>query len=252
MLLIGAGLLTRTLMQLYAVDPGFDLANVLSLQAPDFTGAEPRQAAAVLAGRARSRQGPVDACRSAAMASAAPLAGVDADAAGDPVDGADRRRGRRGPDRRDAASSAAGYFETVGTRLMAGRAFQRTDIATAPPVVILSESMARYYFKDQSPIGRRLSWKLFNGNWSPTAEIVGVAADTHADGIDRDADASRCISPTRRRRAVSTLLVRTAGSTDRHRAARGRDDPQRSIRIARSITCRRSRRSATRRSRRSG
>ena len=120
---------------------------------------------------------------------------------------------------------SSGYFETVGTRLKAGRAFLASDSATAPPVVILSESMARYYFKDQSPIGRRLSWKLFNGNWSPKAEIVGVAADTRADGIEQT-PLHTMYQPDAQTSAQSTLLVRTAGSTDRHRAARGRDDPQ--------------------------
>ena len=51
---------------------------------------------------------------------------------------------------------SSGYFETVGTELIAGRGFQSTDIQKAPPVVIISQTMAKYYFKDQSPIGRTL------------------------------------------------------------------------------------------------
>ena len=78
------------------------------------------------------------------------------------------------------------YFETVGTRLKSGRTFAAIDVATAPPVVILSESMARYYFKNQYPVGRHLSFKLFNGNWSNPAEVIGVAADSRADGIDQE------------------------------------------------------------------
>ena len=80
--------------------------------------------------------------------------------------------------------------------------------------MILSESMARYYFKDQNPIGRRISWKLFNGNWSPKAEIVGVAADSRADGIDQT-PFHTMYQPDAQTNAQSTLLVRTAGSTDR-------------------------------------
>jgi putative ABC transport system permease protein len=109
---------------------------------------------------------------------------------------------------------SADYFATIGTRLMAGRAFQTTDAATAPPVAILSQSMARLYFKDQDPIGRHLSWKLFNGNWTPPAEIVGVAEDTRSDGISKD-PMPTMYQPDSQVAAQSTLLVRTSGSTDR-------------------------------------
>src|SRR5262249_58690451 len=90
--------------------------------------------------------------------------------------------------------------------------FEPTDLATSRPVVILSESMARYYFKRENPVGHRVSWKQFNGTWTAPAEVVGVAADSRADGIDRgpihtmyypDAQAT-----------ASTLLVRMAGSRD--------------------------------------
>jgi ABC-type antimicrobial peptide transport system permease subunit len=95
-----------------------------------------------------------------------------------------------------------------------GRSFQDTDTATSPPVVILSDSMARYYFKDQNPIGRHMSWKLFNGNWSPTAEVVGVAADSRADGIEQ-APFHTMYQPDTQSGPQSTLLLRTSGSMDR-------------------------------------
>ena len=106
MLLIGAGLLTRSLLQLYAVDPGFDLSNVLSLQAPDFSQLNRER-------RLQFNRDVLDRVRaeatvqSAAMASAAPLAGSFPQQQEFQVDGADltRSQPRR---RRSRASSAAG------------------------------------------------------------------------------------------------------------------------------------------------
>jgi predicted permease len=212
MLLVGAGLLTRTLMRLYAIDPGFDLSNVLSLQAPDFS--VPNRDRRVQFSRDVLERVRAEATvQSAAMASAAPLAGSFPQPREFRIEGADQ----------DAIASApktvtrvvsSGYFETIGTRLRVGRSFQITDTATSPPVVILSDSMARYYFKDQNPIGRHMSWKLLNGNWSPVAEIVGVAADSRADGIEQT-PFHTLYQPDTQSGPQSTLLVRTAGSMDR-------------------------------------
>jgi putative ABC transport system permease protein len=79
--------------------------------------------------------------------------------------------------------------------------------------------MARYYFKTGNPIGRRISWKLVNGingavSWTPPAEIVGIAADSRADGIDQAPMHTMFQSDTQFS-PQSTLLVRTAGSPDR-------------------------------------
>lgn len=208
MLLIGAGLLTRTLMQLYAVDPGFDLTNVLSLQAPDFT-AQSRDKRMQFSQDVLERVKSQADVKDAAMASSAPLAGAMTMPTDIQIDGTDAGVG--------AAAQVVvtrvvsnGYFATVGTELVAGRAFQVTDNQKSPPVAILSQAMARYYFKDQSPIGRRVASRM-GPNWSPAAEIVGIAADTHADGLTEKPKMT-LYRPDTQQNAVSTLLVRAAGS----------------------------------------
>ena len=217
MLLIGAGLLTRTLLRLYAVDPGFDLANVLSLRATNFA-TQNRAQGLQFTRDVLERVKAESAVQSVAMASAAPLAGSFPIQQEFRVDGADPDAAAGAPTTVTRIVSAT-YFETVGTRLRSGRTFQPTDLSTAPAVAILSESMARYYFKQDNPIGRHVSWKLVNGvtgavSWSPPAEIVGVAADSRADGIDQN-PMHTLYRPDTQAGAQSTLLVRTAGSPDR-------------------------------------
>ena len=106
-----------------------------------------------------------------------------------------------------------GYFDTVGTKLKAGRTFATTDTSTTPRVAIISDSMARFYFKGENAVGHKLSLRQFNGNWSPPIEIVGIAADSRADGIDK-APMHTLYQSDSQIGAQSTLLVRTAGSAD--------------------------------------
>lgn len=70
------------------------------------------------------------------------------------------------------------FFDTLGVRLVAGRHFTEQDNATAPPVVIINESLARVLFPNENPIGRRIGGPdPANRNW---AEIVGVVADVRS------------------------------------------------------------------------
>jgi putative ABC transport system permease protein len=214
MLLIGAGLLTRSLMRLYAVDPGFNLTHVLSLQAPNFgqqTNDRQMQFNAGVLERVKSEAS----VKNAAMASAAPLAGSFPQQREFRIDGADADAVSSGP-RSVTRVVSPDYFDTIGTPLKAGRTFQTSDTGKSTPVVILSESMAKYYFKADSPIGRRLSWKLIHGitgavSWTAPMEIVGVVADSRADGIEQ-APMHTIFRPDTQTGAPSTLLVRTAGA----------------------------------------
>jgi predicted permease len=214
MLLIGAGLLSRSLMRLYAIDPGFELEHVLSLQAPNFaqqSGDRLRQFSTDVIERVKADASVKD----AAMASSAPLARSFPQQREFRIDGAEADAVSAGP-RSVIRVITRSYFDTIGTPLKAGRAFQASDTGKSQPVVILSASMAKYYFRGDNPIGRRLSWKLIHGitgavSWTTPAEIVGVAADSRADGIDQ-APMHTIFQPDTQTFAPSTLLVRTAGA----------------------------------------
>ncbi len=67
------------------------------------------------------------------------------------------------------------YFRTLKTPLRAGREFDDRDLPNAPQVAIINETMARQYFADENPIGRKLVINYLNRRLTP--EVVGVAGD---------------------------------------------------------------------------
>jgi predicted permease len=71
---------------------------------------------------------------------------------------------------------APDYFRTLGLPLLMGREFTERDVAGAPLVAIVNESFAKYYFPNESPIGKRFGWRVLD---DPAAiEIVGVVKDS--------------------------------------------------------------------------
>lgn len=75
------------------------------------------------------------------------------------------------------------YFKTMGIRLMEGRLFDERDAKGAPDVVIVNETMARTFWKNESPIGKRIQ----PGYGPPWCTIVGVVEDVKNAGLDRPA-----------------------------------------------------------------
>ena len=100
-----------------------------------------------------------------------------------------------------------GFFETLGIPLRRGRAFQNDDFAGGEPVAVINESMGRQVFPGADPIG-----KTFNSRWhAPTPiRIVGVVADTRAVSL-RDEGRPIWYSAQRRNgKPAGTFYVRVS------------------------------------------
>ena len=179
-LLVGSGLLLRSLSRLQAVDLGFGVANRLSLTVnlPQDGYAERADRALFfdrLVGRLESLPGILG----AAATTTVPLSGFDADLnfliEGEPI---------FAPGEEEAIwfrRVTPGYFDLMEIRIVAGRPFLPSDGAEAAPVVIVNETFARTKFPDGDAVGRRLSINPFDEPvWR---EIVGVARDVKNFGI---------------------------------------------------------------------
>jgi predicted permease len=181
-LLIGAGLLVRSYLQVLAVEPGYDLENLLTLNVPldkaKYPRGSPQERAfywEVLA-RVKSLPG----VKSVATGSGRPLTGWSGSMAL-------RIEGRPPvPDEQvpmvQYSEVSPDYFRTLGMQLRAGRAFTEQDDDKALPVAIINETMARRYFPGEDPIGKR----LLGPSPEPTRTIVGVLGDVKRFGLEAE------------------------------------------------------------------
>lgn len=101
-----------------------------------------------------------------------------------------------------------GYFRALGIRLIRGRGFTAADVAGAPRVVVINETLAHRYFQDRDPLGTELD----------RGRIVGIVADVPQSAVDRAAEpdlyhpAAQAIAMTSD--LGMSLIVRTAGASE--------------------------------------
>ena len=114
------------------------------------------------------------------------------------------------------------YFQTLGVPLIAGRMFDERDKADAPGVVIIGKSLADRVFAGRDPIGRRL---VYTSVKSTPDLIVGVVGDVKISGLD-DAIRPVIYYPYRQNPALGTnLVVRTTGRPNRSGRRRSKRNP---------------------------
>ncbi|MCZ6916930.1 MAG: ABC transporter permease [Gemmatimonadetes bacterium] len=215
MLLIGASLLVRTLINLSQIDPGYDPQNVLTMAVPNMPDRSDAASRIAFFDEAILRIQNHPAVRSAAVAMVTPLRNSPMNH-NLRIEGRDLLPGQAAPNA-DFRSVSPDYFHTVGIPLVRGRTFATTDHADAPGVVILSQSMADHYFANQNPVGRRLAWDWgsmrMGGNEQDWKTIVGVVADTRDYGLDQAA-MHTVFQPYAQEPWGNGLLVRTVGEPE--------------------------------------
>jgi len=176
-LLVSAGLLWRSLEQLFAIHPGFDASHVLTMQVQLASRQRFRGDAAYHRFFAQALEAArrVPGVNEAAFTSQLPLSGDDASLE---VYGVQLEQRPHAPETLDAYRYAVtpSYFKTLGIPLRRGRLLEERDMLSAPVrPVLISESFAKHAFPDQDPIGQRL--RIGGPNNRPWDIIVGVVGD---------------------------------------------------------------------------
>jgi predicted permease len=185
MLLIVSGLFVRSLEHAEHMNLGFDpdhvLNVILDVHQIGYDEARAKAFYRDLRDRVRAMPG----VQSASLASTVPL-GMPSPGSSIYVEGHPLPPGQVAPgvafNRIDP-----GYFETMRVPLLEGRTFRDSDNETAPPVAIVSQTMAKEFWPNQDPIGKRFSTKSATG---PFIEVVGLARDGQTDwhfSLDRHA-----------------------------------------------------------------
>jgi predicted permease len=179
-LLIGAGLLLRSLLRTETVEAGFNPAGVLTfrLAAPaQFSGERIPLFYQQVLERVRVLPG----VQAAVLARNLPMSGVDPSM---PI----VIEGTPPPPSQTPVVTrfrAVGpnYFDGLQTSLLSGREFSEHDSAASPRVAIVSESLAKLYWPNENALGKRLKPGMPGGDW---CTVVGVAADVHHWAADVD------------------------------------------------------------------
>jgi putative ABC transport system permease protein len=211
-LLIGAGLLVRSLVRMQNVKLGFNPNNVLTLRVSLLeTKYKERQQVANFYQQAIARIENLPGVQGATVISAPPLIRwanmwVNFEIEGQPVEPG------RAPTAYYRLISPA-FFRTLGIPLRTGRAFTEQDSREAPSVAIINEGFARRYFANSDPIGK----KIIAGR--TTREIVGVAANVRHRTLEAEEEVEMYVPHAQNPRGTVLMAVRTASDPNAMTAA---------------------------------
>src|SRR3954466_3703120 len=206
-LLGGAGLLARSFMQLAHVDPGFvpENATVLRLSLPQKKYAQPEQQNA-FANAVLEHVKDLPGVQAVGITHSMPLVSdyvlgfnIEGRPALDPSDLPNTNYYAVTPD----------YFRAMGIRLVRGRVFTSQDDAKAPRVCLINETLARQFFPNEDPIGKRINITTGIDAWR---EIVGIVGDIKQHGVDQTTT-NQAYEPFAQISYSSLIvLIRTKGS----------------------------------------
>ncbi len=179
-LLTGAGLMMRTILRLWAVDPGFDPHHVLTMDvglSPTATTspALTRIAWQQILERVESTPG----VEAAALDSLVPLSGDNQQVAY--WTGAEPFTPKNAP-RAVAYSPTPAYLRTMKIPLLRGRFFTKQDRLGSQPVIVVDETLAKRLFPGQDPVGKEVSIQLMG-----RVRIIGVVGAIKHQSLDEDA-----------------------------------------------------------------
>jgi putative ABC transport system permease protein len=204
-LLIGAGLLVRSLDRLLRVDKGFDAERVMSafVSLPASRYPELHQQTAFF-DDLREVVAALPDVRAAAYVNNLPLDGG--------VNGTVVIEGREFPPDAEPLSEkrivSPGYFDVLRTPVLAGRSFDQRDRAGSPPVVIVNRAFAARFFPGESALGKRVD---FAWETEGMQEIVGVVEDVRERELHLPASPTMYIPHAQRPEEDGFLVVRASG-----------------------------------------
>jgi putative ABC transport system permease protein len=222
-LLVGAGLVVKSLDKLMAIDLGFEPAQVVTMRVslPNASYPTPEawtQFHQVLLDRLKTTTG----VEAIGLNSAVPLEGGAAESPvikeGDPLPSPEGR-----PTMCMFQTIGGEYFKAMGITLVAGRAFDTQDTPTSAPVIILDDSVVDKMFNGENPVGRRVAFE-FTGHGGPTMapiwrEVVGVVRHVKHYGLTGGPPYVQVYTPitqlpawVRDRRPAMALVARTTNA----------------------------------------
>jgi putative ABC transport system permease protein len=207
-LLVGAGLLIRTMINLSQVQAGYDTSHILSMTVTAVQGDW-----IAFHRRALERVAAIPGVKYAAFAWGVPLTGnnwpIPTEIEGQPV-------ATKASDRVTLPFRAVtpDFFQLMGFKLIEGRGFRATDTGDHPQAAVVNQAFADHYFPHGHVLGRKFwigSRVNQDGRPNPAGEIVGVVANARTDDLAQAAEPEIYLCFWQARAFSKDLVVRTVG-----------------------------------------
>jgi putative ABC transport system permease protein len=176
-LLVGAGLLLQSFRRALQVDTGFNARNLLAMRV-SVRNSDGQQVANFFEQLQQNVRG-LPGVKSVAVSDGLPF-GRDVNHPTFLIEGRPVTEKKAFGQR---YSVSPDYFQTMGIALIKGRLFTAEDNRDSPPVIVIDEALARQYFLNEDPLGKRLKQSI--GSDTPSLEIVGVVRHVEPYGLDR-------------------------------------------------------------------